>query len=61
MNKDKQNNLKEDILYSELYRALYDCKLYGYNMSLVIWNENEKNKISFQKTNFSFINFCKHI
>ncbi len=44
MNKDKQHNLKENVLYSELCRDLYACKLYGDSMSLVIWNENEKNK-----------------
>jgi hypothetical protein len=61
MNKDKQHNLKENVLYSELCRDLYACKLYGDSMSLVIWNENEKDKISFQNTKISFINFCKHI
>lgn len=60
MIKDKQHNLKEDVLYSELCRTLYACKLYD-SMSLVIWSENETNKISFQKTKISFINFCKPI
>jgi hypothetical protein len=54
MNKDKQHNLKEDVLYSELCGALYACKLYSDSMSLVIWNENE---YFFLKTKILFINF----
>jgi hypothetical protein len=43
----KQHNVQKDVIYTELCRVLQACKLYGDNMSFVIWNENEKNKISF--------------